>query len=358
MHREVAYRRSLLRVPGFLFAWLWTAWQRTLVSAAQAVLFRRIRGDEKRVAVYRIGSIGDMVHALPALTAIRRRHPDAAITLITNATGSEPWPARLGVSSALSLSVQTYASPAELMQHARAVDCLYYLAPHPLGARRALRDALFFSRAVKRATGFRALAPRGALARMLRPWREAEPQHRLLLMACGLESPSEPVSLPRRACERLAEPYAVLAAVGKSPVQHWPESRFRVLAGKLDARGLRPVWVGDEADAARLGPGLIGVPMFSGLGFDQLADLMAGASVVIANDSGLAHLAGYVGAPLVVVSSARAAVGAWKPPGERVTVLRKNMNCEACHLRECTDTKCLDLIGVDEVMTAVEKYLP
>jgi hypothetical protein len=355
MHHETRYRRSPLRLPGFALAWLWHGWKRALVAAAQGLLFKRIREDEKRVAIYRIGSIGDMVHALPALAAIRARHADAEITLLTNHVGDDSWPARLGIDAALGLTVKTYATPAELMQHARGADCLYYLAPHPLGLRRALRDALFFSRATRRATGFRALSARGAIARMLRPWKSALPQHRLLLRACGLKAGE--VILPRRECDLPSEHYVVLAPTGKSAVQRWPDARFRVLAGKLDARGLRPIWVGDESDAARLGGGLIGVTRFGALDFGQLGTLLAGADVVIANDSGIAHLAGHIGSRVVTVSSARAAAYAWQPPGERVTLLRKDMNCEACHLRECTDTACLHLIGVDEVLMAVETHL-
>ena len=37
---------------------------------------------DRRILVYRVGSLGDFVVALPALWAVRERYPDAHLTLV------------------------------------------------------------------------------------------------------------------------------------------------------------------------------------------------------------------------------------------------------------------------------------
>jgi len=353
-HREKAYRRSLLRVPAFVLAAACAGARRLLAAAAQGLLFRRPRGDESKVVVYRIGSIGDFVHALPALSAIRRRHKTAEITLVTNAVGGESWPERMGIDRALGLQVANYTSSAELRQAVRGAQCLYYLAPHPLGLLRALRDALFFSTcAVWRARGFTALTPRGWAARALRPWRDAPPQYQRLLDSCALEDGAREPLPAGAGADQPAVPYVVLAPTGKSAVQRWPDERYIQLAQAFAGQGLLPVWAGSAEDGQRLAAlgDLPGESRFGALDFAALTGLMRGAQRVIGNDSGLIHLAAYAGARVVVVSSARAAAYAWRPPGD-ATVLRKDMNCEACHLRECSDTACLAMIRVEDVLAA------
>ena len=117
-HRERTFRRSLLRTPGFLLALAWSTWKAAWLALVQAVLFRKI-GDAQAVAIYRIGSIGDLMQALPAMGAIRKRHPDARLTLVTNASGAVPWATRLGIDAALNLSVVSYNDPHELRQAVR-----------------------------------------------------------------------------------------------------------------------------------------------------------------------------------------------------------------------------------------------
>jgi ADP-heptose:LPS heptosyltransferase len=360
-HREIRYSPGVTRLPGMLLASAWGAWKSLWVRLTQALLFRGIRGRETRVAVYRIGSIGDFMHALPALAAIRARHPDAAVTLVCNAVEGEPWPTRLGIDAALDLSIESYADAAGLRGAVRGSECLYYLAPHPLGALRAMRDMLFFaSCGIWRARGFAALTARGWCARARRPWRTARTQYQRLLGACGLPEPDDWPGLPlRKPDDAPRKPYVVLAPTGKSQVQRWPEDRFADLAERLAARGVTPVWVGGNEDASRFAEP-VGQVMFGRLDFAELRAVLKGATAVVANDSGLAHLAGYVGAPLVVVSSARAAAYAWRPPARtsHVTLLRKDMACEACHRRECSDVACINLISADDVFARLALLLP
>lgn len=366
MHKPTVYKPSLWRAPGACAALAVHGLKLGLLKLAQRLLFGAPRADAARVAIYRIGSIGDMAVAAPALAAIRKRHPQAELTLITNA--GPDWPAALGLDTQFRLRVRAYADVAALREIMRQgkFDALYYLAPAPVTARRLLRDALFFCRGVRRAAGFTALDPCARTARLLRGWLAWPGQTRRLMAACRLGKPAPQPPPPRAPLPpgvELSRPLAVIAPAGKSPVQHWPEARFLEIAARLIARGYAVAWLGDDADGARIrAAGLQpnqGLDLCGKLSVAQAAAVLCRADLVVGNDSGLVHLAASNQAPVIVVQSSRSPLGAWAPykPVGPLAVLRTDMNCEGCALRECSDTRCIMEISVEQAWQAVENLL-
>ncbi len=70
------------------------AGSRLLLSGLKSVLFRPVRGAKeeaaiRRILVYRIGNVGDVLVGLPALGAIRTSFPGAHIALMTSPGPSE-----------------------------------------------------------------------------------------------------------------------------------------------------------------------------------------------------------------------------------------------------------------------------
>jgi ADP-heptose:LPS heptosyltransferase len=83
--------------------------------------------------------------------------------------------------------------------------------------------------------------------------------------------------------------------------------------------------------------------------------LIEASRCFVGNDSGVAHLAGFMGVPTVAVfgpsSPAR-----WSPVGEMVTVLRGASDCAPCFEIEqinCEDPRCLHGVSVDMVVEAI-----
>src|SRR5262249_37411188 len=97
------------------------------------------------------------------------------------------------------------------------------------------------------------------------------------------------------------------------------------------------------------------------IGRTSLAELMnelQQCDLLLTNDTGTMHLAGWLGVPLVAIFGSTDPV-ATGPLSPRARVLRHQVECSPCFLRECPlDLRCLKSIGVDEVAAAALEMLP
>lgn len=229
---------------------------------------------------------------------------------------------------------------------------------------------------IRRRIGYRKQLGRFALTETIPYRRHLGRKHEALcnfdlLERIGCPAPADPrptirvpsgVELP----DGVTPPYAVLHpdAFGGKP--RWPAESFARLAAALHAgKGWRIVLVGGEAH-----PGLAKHLARSGLppgawtdrgGLDDLsttAAVLAGAEAVVSRDSGPAHLAAAVGAPLVCLmgqcdpihSPAR-----WAPIGPRVRTLASDLAALRGESRQERWRRCFAAITPEQVLAAIEE---
>ncbi len=88
----------------------------------------------------------------------------------------------------------------------------------------------------------------------------------------------------------------------------------------------------------------------------ELAEVLRLSKCVVTVDSGPMHLAAAVGARVVALFGPTAA-NRTGPYGRGHRVVRKGLACSPCFKRSCPDVRCMKEITVDEVVKAVEEVL-
>lgn len=281
----------------------------------------------KRIAVVRaLRGVGDMLCALPALTALRQANPEAHITLIglrsarrllrrcgALVDGFLPFPGFPGIPE------KTY-SPAALARFLGGVRA------DPFDLAVQLHGAGTVTNAFTALLGARATAglyrpghyrPPGSFFHY--PERGSEVR-RWLYLTDALGCPPQSARLPFAVT---ADDRAALAAHetlgslesgtfvclhpgARDPARRWAHERFAKVGDVLAERGYRVVLTGtaNERAATQSVAAAMRAPAVDAAGRTSLgvaAALLERAALLVTNDTGISHVAAAVGAPSVVV---------------------------------------------------------
>ena len=122
------------------------------------------------------------------------------------------------------------------------------------------------------------------------------------------------------------------------PAKRWPSAHFVTLARRFLDSGYAVWLIGSPNDRPAADPIAAAVPeVRNACGRTDLGtaiDLLAQASVVVSNDSGLMHAAAAVGRPLVALFGSSSPE--YTPPlSAQATVARIEIACSPCFQREC-----------------------
>lgn len=213
--------------------------------------------------------------------------------------------------------------------------------------------------------------------------RRPEVESRLALLAeLGIASPAaadgkgprfKPSDATRRhISQRLAEtsdsdrPLFALHLGAGTTAKRWPLDLWeRLIARLVSEYHAQVALVGGEDDRAlaagvmeRFSP--VDVSDWTGtLRLDETAALLEHAELFVGADSGPAHLAAAVGAPVVVLFSGTNDSRQWRPWGPMVGVVRHEVACSPCHRTECfwADHPCMRGLSVAAVMHEAKRLL-
>jgi ADP-heptose:LPS heptosyltransferase len=160
-------------------------------------------------------------------------------------------------------------------------------------------------------------------------------------------------------------PYLVLHASASVPARGPSAEKAAAIAAALAAAGHRLVVTGSAAESALTGAvwraaagesGRWPVDLGGRTSLAMLAAVLAGADVVVAPNTGAAHLAAAVGTPVVSLFAPVVPAARWAPYGVPAIVLgRQDAPCAGSRARVCPvpGHPCLELIDPDEVVAAV-----
>ncbi len=342
--------------------------------------------------VVRVGAMGDVLHALPAVTALRQAWPEAVVDwvvdprwapLLVDEAGRGPVVSRVHLAEtrvwsrqpfswATARSVLGLRAALDAGRYTRVVDVQGTLRSAVIGRMAGSGDLAGFAdprEPAARLLYTRALERRGVHVVDQNAALLGEALGGALGVALGVALQPVPPALP---VWQVAEDWAdrafgdfsvrdriaLLAPAAGWGAKQWPPERFATLARALDAMGFEvlvnaagvrdPVGmkVAEGATRARL----------TTCDLAQLVALTRRAALVIGGDSGPVHLAAALGRPLVALFGPTdpARNGPWGPGPKRVL---RDPGSVTSHKRVAETEAGLARLGVAEVVAAVEELM-
>lgn len=354
----------------------------------------------KRILIYRVGSLGDTIIALPVFHKVCEAFPGADITLLTN----QPIMAKaaaletvLGSDGYFFHRVLNYPSGTNnpkvllaLIRQIRAlkIDIIINLATVRIQdtlkatKRGNLRDHLFFRLAgITTHIGFPKIKEDFILC--IDPetgdleWEAKRLARRLEVLGkidlndnANWDMRFNPIELDaaNQATASLVagQPIIAVSAGTKVQANDWEEYNWQALILQLKniLQGWQLVIIGapdeyDRADRCLEAWGGAGINLCGRTSPRVSGAVLQKAAIFIGHDSGPMHLAAAVGTPCVAIYSARNLPRRWFPRGDFNKIIYHRTDCASCRLDVCIEQKkkCILSISVDEVREAVISIL-
>lgn len=337
----------------------------------------------RKIAVFRALQLGDMLCAVPALRALRAAAPLSDITLV-----GLPWATSFvkrfskyinhllvfpGFPGLPETPLHLPAVPNFLGEaHRQRFDLALQL--HGSGT---ISNPLTMLFGAECSAGFYVPGEYCPSPLHFLPWDERE--HEILrgvrlMEFLGVPAQGTHLEFPLadadyRALQRshLSVPapgsYACVHPGARLPSRRWAPQRFAEVADRLALQGMKIVLTGapEEAELVQAVQHAMRMPALDLCGRTELgalAALIAQARLVIANDTGISHVAAAVGTPSVIVSCG-SDPGRWAPLDHmRHRVLSVDLACRPCAHRICpTAHECAEEMSADDVAMAAAQLL-
>lgn len=330
-----------------------------------------------RILLIRPGGIGDMAILLPSIIELQRAFPETEIDIVCERRNVEVLslinmeqhalvydtnPLRF----LLTLLGRKYDAALDLEQfhHFSAIFALLSRAPVRVGFKvNPHRNPLYTHLTGYDLDGQESVQFRRVLAVLI---RDLPPQQNHVRL--GIPPMSETLR-SRMETFMHGSGYVVLHSSGRQRHKRWNPAMFADLARLLSKEfGLSPVFLGSARDRLEtneimrtLGTSRGGAMSFAGsLSLRESCAVIAGASLFVGIDSGLAHLASAFNVPTVSLFGS-SDPRKWGHEGDANAVVCKNLPCSPCCMfgyhRPCRTISCMQDITVEDVLTACRKVL-
>lgn len=314
-----------------------------------------LRRDIKRVLVIRAGALGDVVLTFPALQELHRRYPAARIDVVgypalweaagdlvdriesidhpmfSGLFGGRPDDDLRTWLESVDLAIAWTTRDPSTSLHAAGVPEMVHASPYPPPGAHAARWL------VETLSGLPPIPLEGD--------RGDPPTS---ISGITLRSPLEG--------EGGTVPRVLLHPGAGATWKRWPAERFAALAQEVRAWGLTVTLIEGPADedAVRAVQETAGpLPVLRGLSVRELARELGRGQIFVGNDSGVTHLAAWLGLPTIALFGP-SDPASWSPLGDvrvlRACTARASMQGE---IRVCADPDCMAGLPVESVLDAV-----
>jgi lipopolysaccharide heptosyltransferase I len=335
----------------------------------------------RRIALIKPSALGDIIHSLPVLTALRRRYPDAHISWIVNRAYQPLLDGHPDLNATLAFdraafrrgwitAATTYTHFFRLLRRQRfdlvidlqglgrsAVMTLATRSPRRVGLSSAREGAVWSYTDVVTVPDFQAL--------------HAVDRYWLIAEAFGAGDAARTFHVPvtekdrtwvAEALHRCPRPWLMFGIGARWMTKRWPPDHFAVLARLAQEQfGGTAVLVGgrDEVALARKMRGLLtgsAVDLTGKTELPQLAAVLADADVMVANDTGPLHLAAALGRPVVAPYTCTQVcrTGPYGAPGGAV---ESRVWCQGSCIKRCPRLECMAELTPDRLWPILQEIL-
>ena len=329
------------------------------------------RTGAERFLIVRLGSLGDVIHGIPAAAALRSRYPQARIDWLVDPRYIELLDLVESLDSRIPFDPRELTRSGSARRTLRALRATHYDAVIDL---QGLLKSAVIARLVagKRTIGFPRQHLREPAARFFYTdtpdpgdARHVIDKNLRLLSAVGIADAAVhfPIRIPRVSPTEISSgSYAILNPGAAWPNKRWPPERFGAVAAAMQReRGLRSIVLwgpGEESLAAAVaGASQDAAEPAPRTDISDLVALARDARVMISGDTGPLHIAGAVGTPLVALFGPTSPErnGPWSP---RDVVISRVSECACLYERRCRrGTPCINDIAVEQVLDGVRRCL-
>ena len=344
------------------------------------------------ILIVKLSAIGDVIHTLPALNAIRKHYPHAFITWLVEEDAAALVQGHKALDRVLVSKRKRWLKALQSLSFLNTIKEIYDFI-------KALRDTRY-----DMILDFQALLKSGILIAIARGRRKigfgkglehmehsyiflneripavdmeihALSRGMMLLHAVGVPANEVEYKLPvsdhdREKIDELMKRHGInglksfiaINPVAKWETKLWPNKKFAELADKLiDRYDIKIVFTGGIKDYSiiqAITSSMKGRAInFAGkTTLTELAALYEKAALVISTDTGPMHLAAAMGTPVVALFGPTAS---WRtgPYGTNHHVITAGLECSPCFKRQCETKGCMHQISMDQVLNGVQKVL-
>jgi ADP-heptose:LPS heptosyltransferase len=343
--------------------------------------------DVKRILVFRVGNIGDVICAFPAISAIRENYPKAEILLLSspgnrNFNGARELSGGLTVIDKFLLygndDINSFKKLFVLFNMLRSKKCdLFIELPTNLTKFRFEFRNIIFARSIgcKYGLGFN-ISSIKIFSKIQSKYMNFESEEERLIDILKKENikinkisfncyiSKENKEKVNKLLNKLGSNSLVaFNPNAKKQINIIDLNKFAEIGRELVSKyNVKIAVLGGNSDRERGNKlsGLIGekaVCIAGKLDLLQTVEFLKYCKLIISVDSGAIHLASAAGIKSIGLYSAREFKGKWYPYGKGNIVFRKEPECHTCFKYLCKEEICLNMISVEEVVEAAGKIL-
>ena len=339
----------------------------------------------KRIIIIRMDRIGDVVLSTPAIKAVREAYPDSKITVLVGSYAKEVIEGNPYIDEVITYDksgnekgllgnirfiagLENRKFDLAIMLHPKNSSHIFaYLAriPQRLGYDKKL--GLLLTKKIPHTKQY-GLRHEIDYALSLLSYINIGSSDRSLYMPVSTPSEEKIKNLFDKNGISHSDPVIAIHPAASCRSRRWSLERFAKVSDALAEKyGARIIIISGPGDDKVMGDKVAGLMKSKVLNLSgktsisDLASLLRRSLLLISNDSGPVHISCAVGTPVISIFSRKdrgISPERWGPTGKRDIVLHKDALCKICLAHNCKiGFKCLDMISVEDVLTAADKIL-